>query len=244
MPRDHGTGEQTDKGRYTPTFLYDGKKLKVSVRGKRTERLMVTYDYWSRQKQGFGQISPGSRYADRGFTHLHLSTRSNDWFLTRETETALGVIEAYAKGFDHAATIGFSMGGYGVMLASLAVDFDLALIVSPHITFSEHQYPHETRFPAKIGNLGRALKLNESVVSAPPARAEAAVIYDSTIRGDVYHAETGRFATAELVDLKGGGHPATTALTRAGHFGLVLDAVTGPALDMGPIRRAHEELGR
>ena len=42
-----------------------------------------------------------------------------------------------------------------------------------------------------------------------------------------------------LVDLAGGGHPATTALTRGGHFNLVLDAITGKGLDMGPIRAAH-----
>ncbi len=155
------------------------------------------------------------------------------------------VIAPYAKGFDHAATIGFSMGGYGVMLASRAVDFDLALMVSPHITFSEHQYPHEMRFPAKIGNLGRALKLNEAVISAPPVRASAAVIYDSTIASDIYHAEAAasRFRAAELLDLKGGGHPATMALTRGGHFGLVLDAITGAALEIEPIRRAHTALG-
>lgn len=243
MPRDHDPAAVAVKGHYTPEFLFDGQKLKVSIRGPRTDRLMVTYDFWSRKKAGFGQISPSSRYADRGFTHLHLSTRANDWFLTRETEAALEAIATYADGFDHAATIGFSMGGYGVMLASLAVDFDLAVMVSPHITFSEHQFPHETRFPAKIGNLGRALKLNERVVSAPTCRAQAAVIYDSRVARDVYHAETaaGRFAEVELVDLEGGGHPATTALTRAGHFGLVLEAVTGGTLDMGPIRAAHRE---
>ena len=47
------------------------------------------------------------------------------------------------------------------------------------------------------------------------------------------------FARFELVELAGGGHPATTALTAAGHFNLVLDAITGDRLDTGLIRRAH-----
>lgn len=238
IPRARPTGE------YEPRYLFEGKKLRVSVRGPRTEKLMVTFDYWSRHKPGYGQLNRRSRYADRGFTHLHLHCRQNDWFLNRETEAALEVIEAYAKGFDSAVGIGFSMGGYGVMLVSRVVDFDRVLLVSPHITFSEHQYPHETRFPAHMGNLGRALKLNERVISGPPARADAAVIFDSRVAGDPFHAETAgsRFGRLELVDLVGGGHPATTALTRAGHFNLVLDAITGEGLDMGRIRDTHAGL--
>lgn len=242
-PADRGRAETPGRS-YEPAYLFDGTKLKVSLRGPRTARLMVTYDYWSRQKPGFGALNRRSRYADRGFTHLHLHTRQNDWFLNRETEAALAAIGSYARGFDSAASIGFSMGGFGVMLVSRVVDFDRVLLVSPHITFSEHQFPHETRFPAHIGNIGRALKLNERVVSGPPARAQAAVIYDGRVAGDLYHAETaaGRFGASELVDLAGGGHPATTALTRGGHFGLVLDAITGETLDMQPIRRAHAAL--
>lgn len=231
-------------GEYEPEYLFEGKKLRVSVRGARTEKLMVTFDYWSRHKPGFGQINRRSRYADRGFAHLHLHCRQNDWFLNRETEAALEVIAAYAQGFSSAASIGFSMGGYGVMLVSRVVDFDRVLMVSPHITFSEHQYPHETRFPSHMANLGRALKLNERVISGPPARADAAVLFDSRVAGDRYHAETagGRFSRFELLDLAGGGHPATTALTRAGHFNLVLDAITGETLDMRRIRDTHAGL--
>ncbi len=243
MPHDGKTAQRSRRS-YAPDYLFEGKKLRVSIRGDRTAKLMVTYDFWSRQKPGFGQLTRQSRYADRGFTHLHLHTRQNDWFLNRETEAAVALIETYAKDFDRAASIGFSMGGFGVMLLSRVVAFDQVLMVSPHITFSEHQYPHETRFPAHMGNVGRALKLNESVVAGCPARARAAVIFDSTVVGDHYHAETaaGRFRNFELVDLAGGGHPATTALTRGGHFNLVLDAITGEALDMGPIRHAHAGL--
>ena len=244
MSSDPDTGASEDRASYDPAFLYSGQKLKVSVRGPRTARLMVTYDFWSRQKPGFGRINPRSRYADLGFTHLHLSTRQNDWFLNRETEAALGVIESFARGFDHVASIGFSMGGYGAMLLSRVVDFDQVLIISPHITFSEHQYPYETRFPAHMGNLARALKLNETVASGPPARADCAVVFDSTVERDSYHAETAgsRFRAPQLVDLRGGGHPATTALTRAGQFPLVIAAITGDRLDVAPIRRAHDAL--
>ena len=244
MAQDRDTTERQPRRSYVPEYLFTGKKLRVSLRGPRTAKLMVTYDYWSRHKPGFGQLNRRSRYADRGFTHLHLHSRQNDWFLNRETEEALAVIEAYAKGFEGAASIGFSMGGFGAMLLSRAVDFDRVLMVSPHITFSPHQYPYETRFPAHIGNLGRALKLNERVVSSPPARGSAAVIFDSRVEGDLYHAETAanRFSHFELVDLTGGGHPATTAITRGGFFSRVLDAITGDGLDMGPIRHAHAGL--
>ena len=244
MSRGGDTVRDRPTGAYEPEYLFRGQKLHVTVRGPRTDKLMVTFDYWSRHKPGFGQVNRRSRYADRGFTHLHLHCRQNDWFLNRETEEALDAISAYANGFRSAASIGFSMGGYGVMLVSREVDFDRVLMVSPHITFSEHQYPYETRFPAHIGNLGRALKLNAPVVDGPPARAAAAVIYDSRVAGDLYHAETaaGRFSRFELVDLAGGGHPATTALTRGGHFDLVLDAITGAGLDMAPIRAAHAGL--
>ncbi|PIE07548.1 MAG: hypothetical protein CSA74_07000 [Rhodobacterales bacterium] len=237
-----------DRGEYPPEYLFEGKKLRVSVRGPGQAKLMVTHDYWSRAKPGFGRLDRRSRYADRGFTHLHLHTRQNDWFLNRETEAALAVIEAYAKGFDMARSIGFSMGSYGAMLVSRVVTFEHVLLVSPHLTFSEHQYPHETRFPSHMANLGRALKLNARVFDGPPARARAAVIHDSRVAGDLYHARlaASRFTDAELVDLETGGHPATTRLTRGGQFNLVLDAITGPprgpGLDMAPVRRAHAAL--
>ncbi|OIP83317.1 MAG: hypothetical protein AUK37_07545 [Rhodobacterales bacterium CG2_30_65_12] len=225
----------------TPRFIHDGKDLRATVLGDAPDRLIVTYDHWGADKAGFPPLRAHSSYAALGFSHLHLVTRRNDWFLNRDLPGALHDIAEFAAPFAHKLTLAFSMGGFGALMVSRVVAFDRVMLVSPHSTFSPDHPPHDDRFAARGIALDFAAMAHDIVLGGPKSKADCAVLYDSSARFDAAHAAAvaGLFRAPRLVDLKGGGHPATTRLTANGKFDLVVQAITGQDFALDALVSAH-----
>lgn len=228
----------------TPRYLHRGERLRVSVLGDHPEQLIVTFDHWSRTKDGFEPVRTRSSYVQRGFTHLHFSTARNDWFLNEELPEALLKISRFAEAFPRKITLAFSMGGYGALLVSRVVGFQQAMLVSPHSSFSPAYPPHDGRFTTEVDNSDFADLANDMILSSLPSEADCVIVYDSTEPYDTEHAEASArlFRSARLVDLKGGGHPATQVLTGAQRFGVVMRAAIGDRIDTGEMEALHEKL--
>lgn len=224
--------------------LFDGEHLRATVLGDHADRLIVTFDHWSATKDGFPPPRNRSSYVDKGFTHLHLATRRNDWFLNPDLPGALDEIATFAAGFSHRVTLAFSMGGFGALMVSRVVDFAQALLVSPHSTFSPAYPPHDDRFAAAMVSEDFAAMAYRILLDARKSRADCVVLYDSTARFDAEHATAaaGLFRKARLVDLEGGGHPATQRITNNNRFGMVMRAITGEQVDIAPLVALHKEL--
>jgi hypothetical protein len=228
----------------TPRFIVDADHLRATVLGDAPDRLLVTFDHWQVTKTDFTPVRTRSTFVENGFTHLHLATRQNDWFLNPDLPGALKDIAEFAAPFARKVALGFSMGGFGALMLSRVVAFDRLLLVSPHSTFSPEYPPFDDRFASAMVAPEFAAIAYETILAGPTSAAECVVLYDSTTAFDTDHAGavTRLFRETRLVDLKGGGHPATRLLTDNNRFGLVVKAITGGALDAEPLLRVHNGL--
>lgn len=228
----------------TPRFIHDGKDLRATVLGDAPDRLIVTFDHWSAGKTGFPPLRTHSSYVALGFSHLHLVTRRNDWFLNRDLPGALHDIAEFAAPFAHKVTLAFSMGGFGALMVSRVVAFDRVMLVSPHSTFSPDHSPYDDRFATKGIALDFAAIAHDILLGGPKSTAACAVLYDSSARFDAAHAAAVAvlFRAPRLVDLKGGGHPATKRLTDNGQFDLVVQTITGRDFALDTLASAHRKL--
>lgn len=228
----------------TPRYIHDGPHLRATVLGDHADKLIVTYDHWGASKADFQPPRARSSYVELGFTHLHLATRVNDWFVNPDLSVALEAIATFAERFAHKATLAFSMGGFGALMLSRMVDFDQVLLVSPHSTFSPVYPPHDTRFASVPVADEDAATAYAIILDSPKPRADCVVIYDSTAPFDSDHAAAaqGAFLKARAVDLKGGGHPATQLITDNKRFTVIQRAITGARIDEDRIKRVHARL--
>ena len=53
---------------------------------------------------------------------MQIQPRFNDWFVNRDTDDLGAAVGPFVAGFDHVAGIGFSMGGYGALRLSAALN--------------------------------------------------------------------------------------------------------------------------
>lgn len=225
----------------TSSLLFDGKHLRVSVLGNDPDRLIVTYDHWGADKAGFAPLKPRSAHSDRGYTHLHLATGQSDWFLNDDLPEVLDLVGRFAQAFPRKVTLAFSMGGFAALLLSRSIAFDNVMLVSPHSTFSPEYPPHDDRFVSKGVSQEVAAMAYDLLLNGPKSPADCVVLYDSLAPFDAAHAASaaGLFRNARLVDLKGGGHPATKRITNNGGFTLVQKAVMAETIDPAPILKRH-----
>ncbi|RME16239.1 MAG: hypothetical protein D6801_05890 [Alphaproteobacteria bacterium] len=227
-----------------PRFLHRGPHLEVSLRGDSAESLLVTFDHWRHDKAGFTEMPGETGYSRGGHTHLHISTSANDWFLNPDMPKALLKIARFAEGFSRRAALAFSMGGFGALLVSRVVAFDRVLLVSPHATWSPDDPPHDDRYHAEVRDAAFARAASDMVHASLKMDAECVILLDSTSPFDSDHAAAAArlFTRARLVDLKGGGHPATDLLKQAGRFGLVPKALLADRIDESRIVETHYKL--
>lgn len=225
----------------TPPLLFDGKHLRVSVLGDNAGQLIVTYDHWGADKDGFAPLKARSAHSDRGYTHLHLATRQSDWFLNDDLPEVLKVVGAFVQDYPRKITLAFSMGGFAALVLSRSIAFDNVMLVSPHSTFSPEYPPHDDRFASKGVSHEVAAMAYDRLLEGPKPGADCVVLYDSLAPFDAAHAESaaGLFRRARLVDLQGGGHPATRQITNNGGFALVQRAVMAETMDPDPILKRH-----
>jgi hypothetical protein len=218
--------------------------LQVTLHGDNPDTMIVTFDHWDRGKASFTDIPAQSGFAKRGYTHLHISTCRNDWFLNPDMPKALLKISRLCEDYPHKITIAFSMGGFGALLLSRVVAFRQLLLISPHSTYSKDVPPYDNRFAPDIRDEDFARTANDMVHSTLRMEAECVVLYDSTQRFDTDHAQSAArlFTDARLVDLRGGGHPAIGVLQKAGRYGLVRDAALGDGVDETALVEAHYKL--
>lgn len=218
----------------------------MSRHGDAPDALAITFDHWSKAKLGFTEMKPDTAFAQRGFTHLHVSTSHNDWFLNPDMPKALLKIARFAEAFPRKLTLAFSMGGFGALLVSRVVAFDQLLLISPHSTYSKDTAPHDGRFATDIQDEAFARSANEMVHASHRMDAECVVVYDSTQPFDTAHARISSrlFTRSRLVDLKGGGHPATGVLHAAQRYNLVRNAAIGDGIDEAAFVAAHYEILR
>ncbi|GKY86747.1 hypothetical protein [Sinisalibacter aestuarii] len=225
----------------TPRFIFDGEHLRATALGDHPDKLIITFDHWARDKDGFAPVRRDSSYVDKGFSHLHIATNRNDWFLNRDLPGALDAIAGFAAGYRRAVSLAFSMGGYGALLVSRVVTFRQVLLVSPHSTYAQDFPPFDDRFETDIADPDFAAAAHAAILDGKASKAACTVLYDSSMPFDTDHAEVAgnMFRNPRRIDLEGGGHPATRLLTDNNRFGMIMKAITADDLDVSRIEAQH-----
>lgn len=142
-------------------IVHDGAALRLEYNGpvladptqapKQVVVAFAPFDYPFESEQG----GWGSRsFSKRGIPHICVFHSAEDWYQNSEFFTAMRNCRAYlGEGVD-ITTYGFSMGGYGAILAADCIDAQRAVAVSPQFSIDPATVPFERRYNAEWSAMG------------------------------------------------------------------------------------------
>lgn len=225
----------------TPHTLFHGAHLRADVftgapaaaaKAGNPRRLLVTFRQRVADPGQFSPPRPVQRFLRRGFTHLALQSRDNDWYINPETETFAACLRDFAADFGPRTAFGFSMGGYGALRFSHDLGLDQLIAVSPQVSIAPEVVPYDRRF--RLEAAGFDTRLGDLTRHARPA-LQGVVLYDPFRRADRINAAmiARLFPRLALCRLGFGGHPATQVIRETVGFGAVqrlalTDRITRP----------------
>jgi|LULQ01.1.fsa_nt_gb hypothetical protein len=122
--------------------------MRLAIQNATARRVLFTFDNWAKDRSFWDQAHEGTTYTDRGFAHVRLTTRANDWYLNPDLAPVLAAAESVSRDYHARHGLAFSMGGYGLMLLSRVIAFDQTLFFSPHTSHGFGIGPTDPRFPA------------------------------------------------------------------------------------------------
>lgn len=219
--------------------VFSGKKVRATAFLNVNRDLIVTFDHFSQDKATFRKFSGSTYYSRLGFSHLHFENLKNDWFLNCEALLAFKKASKIARTAPSCFGIGFSMGGYGAMLSSLAIRYDSLVLVSPHSALPLFNRALDTRFERPWW-LPIFIPLDRILQRRSAQAPSASILFDPLIEIDRLQSQhfERMLGSATTVPLPGGGHPATYQLSSKGHRDKVLRALIGGLVNPGTLASA------
>ncbi|MCU0800912.1 MAG: alpha/beta hydrolase [Rhodobacteraceae bacterium] len=128
--------------------IFDGAHLRAELHGAGRKGLFVSFDHWrGASRAGFVPMAPVQTALDMGYANLVIATAADDWFLNADLAATLQAVAAVAQDYPVVRAIGFSMGGYGALLFSRALNLRSATLFAPQAAIRPGQIPQETRWP-------------------------------------------------------------------------------------------------
>lgn len=205
---------------------FEGQNLRCYRRSRGSSSAIVTFDHWRRDRASFPSIKQGGAFLDRGFDFFRVDTCKNDWFLNSDLTPALEATSAFLESYSQVIYLGFSMGCFGLLLLANRRQPDTIIATSPAYPPKHHQYtPDRYYVPEK----------------AVLTSCTAFVHYDSY--NGVDEIEARRFSAslggANMINLIGGGHPATNKIVENGRYRELLDYWLLHRLDAASILELH-----
>lgn len=221
--------------------IFDGEALRGTLFNPDGTGLFVSFRQKVADPGAFAAPQPVRSFTDRGFAHLHLQSRSNDWFINPETAELETALTDLAAGYGPARAMGFSMGGYGALRFSRCLRLDLVALVSPQVSIHPEVVPWDGRFRDCAGGFDRALG-DLAARTMPGLRG--VLVYDPFRAADRRNARAiaSLFPALDLCALPGGGHPATQLLRLGGSYGRIQTRLREDRLHRRWIVREHRRL--
>lgn len=225
-----------------PDMLFDGACLRAQVFRPALQNgcLLVTFRQRIQDSGAFAAPLPSRRFVAAGWSHLHIQSRWNDWYVNRDTQALCAALTPLAARFDHHAGIGFSMGGYASLRLSAALSLDVAVVVSPQVSVAPGVVPFDARFrdaaagfDPSLGDLRTYARDNLTVV----------VIFDPFRPLDLRNARMigDILPGLQLCRYSFGGHPATGVLRATVTFGAIQSLVLGRCVTRAAVLALHRE---
>lgn len=199
-----------------PHILFDGAHMRVTVFNPGQRKLFTSFRQRVPDPTRWIDPEPVRSFTDRNYTHLHIQSRANDWYINEDTSAMDQVLTAFAKPFRKSIAMGFSMGGYGTMRFAKALRLTDAMVVSGSSIPPFHA-PFDRRYQPDAPVWKHELSLLETHGLRD---LNALYLYDPFRRRDWLHAR--RLDTLQpqmqQARLYGGGHPATQVINGARNF--------------------------
>ncbi|MCR8550662.1 alpha/beta hydrolase [Salipiger sp. P9] len=197
--------------------VFDGALLRADLFKGGNRRLFVSFRQRIGSPGAFDPPRPVRAFTSRGYAHLHIQSRWNDWFVNAETEALEAVLRDLAPGFRRVVAMGFSMGGYGAFRFSGALNIAQVIAIAPQISIAPELVPFDKRYRAEAKGFDAALG-DLTRHGAPGLRG--VVLCDPFLRADLTHALMAQllFPRLRLCRLAGGGHPPSRVLRQGGFF--------------------------
>lgn len=163
---------------------YNGPSLETLL-GSDTPRVVVAFppfDYLlSLGLEGWGSRS----FTKRGIAHICVFHRAEDWYQNDDFFEAMRACRTFL-GPDIAITsYGFSMGGYGALLAAPTLQADRAVAISPQVSIDPEAVPFERRYKPQWQALGKWKHDLKAEIST--SSAAYVVLFDPLHRLDRRH---------------------------------------------------------
>lgn len=223
-----------------PETLFDGDLLRGSVfrPARPNGAMIVTFRHRVPNAGDFSPPKPRQRFVDAGWTHLHIQSRFNDWFINGDTVDFCVALADFAASFTHRAGIGFSMGGYGVLRFSGPLALDEVVAISPQMSIAPKVVPFDTRFRAESATFDPGL--GDLATHARPD-LKGVVIFDpfrilDRMNADMIGAALPRLS---LCRYGFGGHPAMGVLRETVSFGPLMSLVLHRRLTRPAVLALH-----
>lgn len=203
---------------FTPVFT--GEHLRAAWFPGTRPLLIVTLDY---RKQGRHEFSPpnhSSGFARQGYGQLSISTRCNDWFVNPDTTALEAALAEVAAKYERVQAIGWSMGAYGALRFSKALDLDGVVAISPQYAITQGAVAGDSRYAAEAATYDSALG---DLAAHGKRDLKGVIMVDPFAPYDLAHAQLAQAAFPKLKILRLGfaGHPASRVLKGAGKTWLI-----------------------
>lgn len=140
----------------TRRVIYEGTHLRLEYTGPLLESLKdgdssarvvvsfapVDYPFDNPDAQGWGTRS----FTKRGIAHVNVFHRAEDWHQNADFFDAMLACRAYFGPDIAITTYGFSMGGFGALLAAKTLQAERCVAISPQASIDTSVVPFERRF--------------------------------------------------------------------------------------------------
>jgi hypothetical protein len=223
-----------------PETLFDGDLLRASCFRpvQPNGAMIVTFRHRVPDAGDFYSPKPRQRFVDAGWTHLHIQSRVNDWFVNADTARLCAALVPFGRNFTHRAGIGFSMGGYGVLRFSGALDLHDVIAISPQVSIAPSVVPFDPRFRDDAGAYDEAL--GDLALHAKP-NLRGMVIFDPFRPLDRLNANMIGHVLPDLSLCRYcfGGHPAMGVLRETITFGPLMSLLLHRKLSRSAVLALH-----
>ncbi|MBV2358505.1 alpha/beta hydrolase [Thalassococcus sp. CAU 1522] len=222
--------------------FFDGALLNGTLFNPGQSRLFVSFRQRIGDPGNFEKARAVHRYAANGFTHLHLQSRWNDWYVNAETPALERALEAFSAQFESVCAMGFSMGGYAALRLAGPLRLCHLLAISPQYSIAKVHVPFDRRYRAEA----RGWDAEAGDLACRGTDVRGAVLIDPFRPLDLANAEliAAAFPNLTVVRLPCGGHPATRALRQGGKLGWLQDQLAQGVPDPRAIGRSHRAVRR
>ncbi|GAA6163268.1 alpha/beta hydrolase [Pelagimonas sp. KU-00592-HH] len=219
-------------------ILFDGDRLRATLFNADAKKLIVTFRQRVAEDGVFSESTPVQRFVKRGYAHLHLQARVNDWYVNDETEAFEARIAEIADPYRRVVATGFSMGGFGALRFSKALGVQHCILISPQFSIAPKVVPKDRRYRDSADDFDPVLG---DVASRARRGMRGVVLADPFRPLDIYNAQMilKAFPKLRLCRLGCGGHPATRVLGESGGFSRVQGLLLSGQVDPEDIVAMH-----